>query len=75
MHGNTINITFCVQVDKEVNPGAIGKLRDKELSLQQRGKIGLQTTVKSKKEMSSKYGLRDSFNPLDKLNLDLYRLV
>ena len=63
-----------MQVDKEMNPGAIGRLRDKELSLRQRGKIGMQTTIKGKKEMSAKYGLRDSYNPLDKLSLDLYRL-
>ena len=62
-------------MDKEVNPKVIGRLRTKELSLKQRADIGRQTTAKGKKEVSSKYGLKDAENPLDILSLDLYRLV
>lgn len=61
-------------MDKEVNPRVIGRMRSKELSLHQRKEIGKQTTSKGKKELSTKYGLRDGYNPLDKLSLDLYRL-
>ena len=63
-----------MQVDKDVNPGVIGRLRDKDLSLQQMSKISKQTTTKDKNAMSTKFGLKDYYNPMVKLCLDLYRL-
>jgi len=32
-------------------------------------------TMKDKKERSSRYGLKDYYNPLQKLSVDLYRFI
>ncbi len=64
---------ITMQVDKAVNPEVIGTLRDKQLSHRQIQRIRRQSTLKGKREMSTLYGLRDSYNPLDRLSLDLYR--
>ena len=62
-----------LKVDKEVNPGSIGPLRNKQLSHRLINRIRRQTTAWAKKQLSTEYGLRGSYNPMDKLALDMYR--
>lgn len=59
--------------DKTKDPGIIATKRTKELSAKQMEKIRRETCEQKRKEMRKECGLRESENPLFKLNLDLFQ--
>lgn len=61
------------QVDKQVNPQLLGRKRNKDQVLTQITIIQQQASEALKKEYRKKYGLRETYNPLFALNLDLYK--
>lgn len=63
-----------LQVDK-TNSGSVGDPRTKLQAEKQLKIIRQQTTTKAKKEKSTMYGLRDVFNTLHDLSLDVYQYV
>ena len=63
------------RVDKDLRPDRVGRLRNKMLSAFHMSKITSETSASGKKMMSTKYGLKDSYNPLLNLELDLHKLV
>jgi hypothetical protein len=69
---NETVVIVTVQTDKTVNPHVCGRGRTKQDALVQIGNIQQQGTESGKKECRTKYGLKETHNPLFSLSVDLY---
>ena len=64
---------FYMQCDKQINPARIGRERSKSLALRQIQDIEQQDSAANKEEERTRSGLKEDYNPLFKLPVDLYR--
>ena len=62
-----------MQCDKNVNPTTVGRERTKSLALRQMQHIERQDFVRDKEIERTRNGLKEAYNPLFKLPVDLYR--
>ena len=64
---------YCFQSDRIQSPPSVGTLRSKELALTQMHSISSQKSKSKKESKRTEYGLKETFNPLFDLSVDLYR--
>ena len=69
---NDCSIIMCYQTSQA---SMLGELHTKDLALGHIREIAEQTTRKDKLALQTEYGLRDRYNPLFDLSIDLYKYV
>ena len=73
LHCSYTMFAVVYQVDKNIDPTATSTARDKETCLSQIGIIKYATTEAEKARLRAHYGLKETFNPLFSLSVDLYK--
>ena len=62
-----------MQVDRDINPTQVSELRNLLSSLEQIEEIKSKQTEQERAQLRTKYGIKETYNPLLTIPADLYR--
>lgn len=62
-----------LQVDRDLNPTEVGALRTLASSQQHIDDIKMQATEQEKKTLRTRYGIKETPNPILSLDVDVYQ--